>query len=143
MGIIYQGWAYTVAPILVSTIFRLFTFLANIWDHSLTVIKEMWGVAALRILAGMTVISSLLYGLYRAITAVYMLMSKAVALMTGLDANLNSAPDLHTSSVGETLAFANHFLPLDELMLALILLATLYVACMSYRFLKSWLPTLS
>lgn len=63
----------------------------------------------------------------------------SLLLPSGFVTSWNSAVDV----VGNTLSFANSFLPVTETLTMGAALFGLWAACATYRLVKSWIPTVS
>ncbi|MDD2710345.1 MAG: hypothetical protein PHV34_20380 [Verrucomicrobiae bacterium] len=53
------------------------------------------------------------------------------------------APSINMPGLPDVVGMVNYVFPLSELFAMLLVLASLWIAAIAYRFVKSWLPTLS
>lgn len=114
-------------------------FFAGLWDVAKSIAQGAWNV----VLAGWTWAVGVVVMLFGLVSFVVERISSAVTELVGLFASL-TVPDPNASqSVGDWLAVGNTFFPLQEMFSMLVLLSATWITVMTYRLIKSWIPTLS
>ncbi len=115
------------------------TLVRTVWEAGKTVVKTCWDFC----LTGWTWLVALIL---LAVTAVTALLSSVLDLLTTTLSQLAeiTVPNSNVSqNVGDWLSVANTFAPVQEGFGLLIVLSTLWIAMLIYRFVKSWIPTVN
>ena len=129
-------------------IFRawLGTFFAaavGFFDWCRSACSTAWGVAQKVLLSRFAIIGAVCSALIAAYTTVRVAIGRALAALQALAvSDLNQSVSL-AGTVVDWLGTANHLFPVAESLLAASLLFALWVAAITYRLIKSWVPTLS
>jgi hypothetical protein len=115
------------------------SLIGTVWEAGKTIVKTCWDFC----LTGWTFFVALILVV---VTAVTTLITSVLDLLTTLLSKLAAitVPNSNVSqSVGDWLSVANTFAPVQEGFGLLIVVSTLWVAMLIYRFIKSWIPTVS
>jgi hypothetical protein len=118
---------------LVAFFVSLWNGIKAIWQGTWNVITQgwTWAVGLIVIIVGCVT---------QVVNAFCNVLENVATSVAGLTAP-NHAPDF--SGVGEFLAVANHFFPVAEGFALLAVLSITWLVMLSYRLIKSWIPTLS
>jgi hypothetical protein len=118
----------------------LVAFFVSLWNGIKAIWQGTWNV----IMRGWTWAVGLIVIIVGCVTKIVNafcdLLESVATSVAGLTAP-NHAPDF--SGVSEFLAVANHFFPVAEGFALLTLLSVTWLIMLSYRLVKSWIPTLS
>jgi uncharacterized membrane protein len=123
----------------------MFTTLIN-WFVSLwNVIKTIWQSVWNFVRGGWTWLIGIIYAIILMGQQLGDWVSTQIDFLSGLAGQLFSGQNSNfaTGSVGNIFSFANAFFPLQEAFVLFEAYAILAMACITYRFIKSWIPTLS
>jgi|ERR1700736_2024391 hypothetical protein len=118
---------------LVAFFVSLWNGIKSIWQGTWNIITRgwTWAVGLIVIIVGCVT---------QVVNAFCDLLESVATSVAGLTAP-NHTPDF--SGVSEFLAVANHFFPVAEGFALLTLMSVTWLVMISYRLVKSWLPTLS
>jgi hypothetical protein len=118
---------------LVAFFVSLWNGIKSIWQGTWNIIMQgwAWAVGLIVIIVGCVT---------KIVNAFCDLLESVATSIAGLTAP-NHTPDF--SGVSEFLAVANHFFPVAEGFALLTLLSVTWLIMLSYRLVKSWIPTLS
>ncbi len=118
----------------------LVAFFVSLWNGIKAIWQGTWNV----IMQGWTWAVGLIVMIVGCVTQVVNafcnVLENVATSVAGLTAP-NHTPDF--SGVSEFLAVANHFFPVAEGFALLVVLSITWLVMLSYRLIKSWIPTLS
>jgi hypothetical protein len=123
----------------------MFTTLINWFIGLWNVIKVIWQNVWNFIRGGWTWAIGIVYAIILMGQQLGDWVSTQIDFLSGLAGQLFSGQNsnMTTGSVGNIFSFANTFFPLQEAFILFEAYAILAMACITYRFIKSWIPTLS
>jgi hypothetical protein len=123
----------------------MFTTLINWFIGLWNVIKVIWQNVWNFIRGGWTWAIGIIYAIILMGQQLGDWVSTQIDFLAGLAGQLFSGQNsnMTTGSVGNIFSFANTFFPLQEAFVLFEAYAILAMACITYRFIKSWIPTLS
>jgi hypothetical protein len=123
----------------------MFTTLINWFIGLWNVIKVIWQNVWNFVRGGWTWAIGIVYAIILMGQQLGDWVSTQIDFLAGLAGQLFSGQnsDFSTGPVGNIFSFANAFFPLQEAFILFEAYAILAMACIAYRFIKSWIPTLS
>jgi hypothetical protein len=125
----------------------MFTTLINWFIGLWNVVKVIWQGVWNFIRGGWTWMIGVIYGFILITQQLFDWVSTQVDFLVGLASQLFAGPGntnfSNTGPVGTIFSLANTFFPLQEAFVLFEAYAILAMACITYRFIKSWIPTLS
>jgi hypothetical protein len=113
--------------------------LNSIWTALRSIIQGIWNI----VLQGWTWAVGLIVVICTVVTDV---VNTIASMLESLATALSSLtlPDSNVvGSVGDCLAVANYFFPVEEMFAGLVLISATWIIMLVYRVIKSWIPTLS
>jgi len=118
----------------------LLRWLAIVWETFLGTAQTIWNW--LRV--GWMSLVAAVVALFGFVEWLVEFIGDAISGLTASLVGLTMPSNIVTSgSTGDWLATINTFFPLNEAFAYLVFLSGLWVACLGYRFFKSWLPSVS
>jgi hypothetical protein len=118
----------------------LIAFIGAVWSALKAIIQGTWDIIQRGWTWAVGLIVIIVGCVTQVVNAFSELLENVASSVAGLTAP-NHAPDF--SALSEFLAVANHFFPVAEMFGLLTVLSITWLIMISYRLVKSWLPTLS
>jgi hypothetical protein len=115
-------------------------FFLGLWNALKALVQTIWNVVQQGWTWAVGLIVIIVGCVTEVVTAINNLLSEAVGALSSL---VMPQSNVSASGVGNFLAVANHFFPVEEMFALMTAISVVWVIAISYRLIKSWLPTLS
>lgn len=102
----------------------------------------VWQVLCKSVIAQMALVGSFVAGIIKLCSWIMGKINEVMSLMQGVRNSMNSV-DSGTPSFIEYFQIANMFIPITDWLAVLVIASTVAGAIGLYRFVKSWIPTVS